>query len=571
MSFHDQFSSQALENELDLVWSKGIHDDDRDMFNGLFDHSFSTVEEEELGGEASGVTDAAVVQQAPLLPQQTRPSPILQQYVPSTTCIHMKTTQTPEDVEKSIAEDLTRLSMQEREQAMDDLHGIIHHHKEEQPEILEGLLLQLQKQLDSMIWLPNASAYRRAVQQDPEYVESKRKLFLRADRYQPLEAAQRMLRFFELKRELWGAEKLCKKITIIDDFSDHDREALDQGFLTISPYTDSAKRVIVYVNAPLRRVDVHSSVLRAQYYIYMSLVEDDEETQRRGVVLVALDISPDYRSQGMAFRDTIPVFFAALHAHVSEQPETVTVITNQGVVEIRNASNKKKSISAQVHKVPVIMRQAAKEQSLPKRVRYRSYNCAREEALRRMLTFGIPMSAAPLAVDGRYDLQGHLQWVEKRIDLERKEKTPTVPSTIDVPTGGSDALSVMTVTEHCIATTTTAATSDGMISGAEIRNDDVLFGKEKKVVNHPGNAKFRQVIDHYFPAYEAAPRGEKTNITRVIVDHIHGLNGRFLKRGSPNLKDTWVEVDTETSYDKITHAFRNRRKYQANRPRPFGS
>jgi len=50
---------------------------------------------------------------------------------------------------------------------------------------------------------------------------NKRIMFPRAENYDPVKAAERMLRYFEKKKNLFGAEKLVKKITL-EDLSEDD-------------------------------------------------------------------------------------------------------------------------------------------------------------------------------------------------------------------------------------------------------------------------------------------------------------------------------------------------------------
>ncbi|KAL3908865.1 MAG: hypothetical protein SGARI_002874 [Bacillariaceae sp.] len=491
--------------------------------------------------------------------------------------------------------------MQQRTQAMEDLHGILPSYQEEELR-LSHLLEEMQRHLDSQqLWLPSSSAYRRAYTENPAFVQERRVLFLRADRYQPLEAAQRMIQFFQLKLDLWGPSKLCKKITIVDDFSELDKKALKQGFLSICPYTDSSKRKIFYASASLERVEDINSQLRAQFYTFMSAVEEDEDTQKRGVVFISLDVPPDYKSVGIGLRDTIPVFFASMHAHVRALPETLTIITNEGVNVV--PTRKKKQVVQPAsgsrsggfrssstthnggggsgcvrHNAPVVMKQVATNMSLRMRVRTKFYHSTREEALRQMMTYGIPMAAAPFTIDGSYDLQRHLQWVDRQIGIETRARdaAASLPfSNITVRARRSSSPTPSEITDCSNA-------ASALIADSDIKDSDVLFGKEKKVVNHPGNAQFRQIIDMYLPSYEAAPRGEKNNITRVIVDHVRGASGRFLKRGPSSSvrnggastvgSNGWVEVSTEVAHDKITHAFRNRRKYHSkgNNSKPAG-
>ena len=68
-------------------------------------------------------------------------------------------------------------------------------------------------------------------------------MFLRAEEYDPSDAAERMIRFFEFKKELFGVEKLVKDIAL-DDMDEDDMHFLGNGYCQVSPYTDTAGRTI---------------------------------------------------------------------------------------------------------------------------------------------------------------------------------------------------------------------------------------------------------------------------------------------------------------------------------------
>ena len=69
------------------------------------------------------------------------------------------------------------------------------------------------------------TAYALAEAMSRKYVSSRRlrMMFLRADRYNSEDAAERMIRFFDLKESLFGVHKLVKDITL-DDLDENDIE-----------------------------------------------------------------------------------------------------------------------------------------------------------------------------------------------------------------------------------------------------------------------------------------------------------------------------------------------------------
>jgi hypothetical protein len=213
----------------------------------------------------------------------------------------------------------------------------------------------------------------------------------------------------------------------------------------------------------------------------------------------------------------------------------------------------------------------------PNRVRIRIYYGSTMEFLYQLISFGIPKIAAPIGDDGKPNNLWCLRWIKRKMEAEGvPDDYFLAPSTkVDVPTIVSTSAASGSASSSCGGRTVSsvptgcALTDATIIEEVELRNDDVLLGKEKKMVNHPGNIRFRQLIDIYIGSYESAPRGEKGHITKLIVDQVRSSNGRFLRRekggGGRDGKDAWVVVDDETAHDKITHAFRNRRKYHSTR------
>ena len=207
-----------------------------------------------------------------------------------------------------------------------------------------------------------------------------------------------------------------------------------------------------------------------------------------------------------------------------------------------------------------------------------------------LTTFGIPRDALPVSTSGEMFIDEHLRWIEGRraIEASREELTlaDSVPvhsvlSDIGVGVGTSgDLASSLSPTLSPPLTSSTAteaapavpqiswsATGSGTIQhiaapvsagSLDIRPNDVLFGRGKTVVEHPGNMKFRNIVGRHMEEYEAASRLEKTCMTEHIVELVKSSDGRFLKRDDGG---DWEEVDDETARKKVAHAFRNRRKF----------
>ena len=154
------------------------------------------------------------------------------------------------EVDTLIAKELFQMSLDEREKALDDVHGIVRS-DDEDPNFLNQRLMQLEYNLCLM---KHGTVYEEAEQLSEMFVRDPhfRTMFLRAEHFEPRPAAQRMLRFFECKKELFGRDKLVTKITL-QDLDDDDLEALRSGDGQISPLKDASGRPIMTFVQNLRR------------------------------------------------------------------------------------------------------------------------------------------------------------------------------------------------------------------------------------------------------------------------------------------------------------------------------
>jgi hypothetical protein len=148
---------------------------------------------------------------------------------------------TPADASALLAKEMNQLSVKEREKVLDDVHGIARVVDEPQ-EFIEACLALLDKELNN---ISNKAAYDLASSMSKEYTSSKtrRLMFLRAESFDPYNAASRMVRFFDEKYELFGADKLTKDI-LLDDLDPDDIITIENGFYQVLPEKDCAGRKV---------------------------------------------------------------------------------------------------------------------------------------------------------------------------------------------------------------------------------------------------------------------------------------------------------------------------------------
>eukprot|EP00934_Nitzschia_sp_Nitz4_P002914 Nitzschia sp. Nitz4//scaffold95_size97785//49428//50956//NITZ4_004668-RA/size97785-augustus-gene-0.99-mRNA-1//1//CDS//3329560475//2904//frame0 len=431
------------------------------------------------------------------------------------------------DVDRIIAKEMTELSVQERESAENDVHGISN--GEEDPLFMESRLLLMNRFLQQ---LKPGSVFQEAESMNPQYVSDRRfrLKFLRADRYNSKEAAERMIRFFEVKKDLFGSAKLVKDITL-SDFSDDDMDTLRSGYMQVAPRTDAVGRSIMVGMLKLRVCKETNNAARVAFYTFMAMSES-EETQQKGVVLIYYLLDADNFSGSFTgkLRASVPLHFASMHLCYNNI--TQYAVTCLGVYACSPRT----------------------------KVRTRPHYGSHVECQYILNTFGVPREALPVDASGVTNLDQHELWIAQRLVLDAEWErahsgSPGIflDSKSESSSTGSGA-SPFKINWASPTSTVALPQSPGM----EIHPNDVLFGRGKTVVEHPGNLRFRTIVGMKMDEYEAASRLEKTCMTENIVQLVKDSRGRFLKRDDGG---DWEEVDDETARKKVAHAFRNRRKF----------
>jgi hypothetical protein len=136
-----------------------------------------------------------------------------------------------------------------------------------------------------------------------------------------------------------------------------------------------------------------------------------------------------------------------------------------------------------------------------------------------LMTFGVPTKTLPVASAGEYKLGNHMDWLEKRKQLE----------------GAMDG------------------TARIIVPGPF----DVLVGRGRFIQEHAGNLRYRHIVEGRMERYEqATKRVEKTDLTAAVVKVVNQRGGRFLKQD----RGGWMEIDADSARDKVSHSFRNLRK-----------
>lgn len=149
------------------------------------------------------------------------------------------------DLSSLIASELTKLSLEDRVKALEEVHGVVENTKED-PEEIQRLIEQVKEELKRLRY---KQAYEKAAFLSSTYVNNPEFVlpFLRADNYNPRHAAIRLAEHFKFKLELFGEHTLVRDI-LYDDLTADEQLILNSGFVQTLPALDTAGRQIVVCN-----------------------------------------------------------------------------------------------------------------------------------------------------------------------------------------------------------------------------------------------------------------------------------------------------------------------------------
>ncbi|CAJ1967434.1 unnamed protein product [Cylindrotheca closterium] len=379
-----------------------------------------------------------------------------------------------EDVEKGkrdfdaeLASSLEKLSLEEREKALFDLHGIYSSNSQNEDEARQQQWMDTMK--EQLNKKKHGTAYELAEKLDFAYVSNPilMDMFLKACDCEPFEASEKMIYFFELKRQIFGVQKLVKDITL-DDLDEKDKEYLIDGSIQILPFGDMSGRDILMLHGSRKQKDSIKSEERVGFYIFMESAKRAYHSKMSRVVLVYFGLeapAPETsRQSGLWFG--MPFRAAGIHLCTGNTTELV-----------RDCSG--------ITMLP--------EKCLARtRVHIGSYDECHES----LSSYGIPSHLLPATFADSPTISHHLEWY-RQLEERTKKLSTMPPSPSALPAPGT----------YC--------------------EKDVLFGHKR---NHTGNALMRKLVELQQEAYDLAPKARKVKLAMKIVEQIQQSGGRFLRR-----------------------------------------
>ena len=371
-----------------------------------------------------------------------------------------------------LAKDLAKLSMNERSKLLHDIHGVADMPNED-PGFVVDCLTKMENEI-KRIQEKDKLAYSKALFLAPSRVKDDefRIMFLRATDFDPQRAAEMTIAHFKHKLELFGEEKLVKRITW-EDLNDDDITSLKAGSHLFLREKDRAGRAVMLLREKLITVPKSfQNYLRAHWYQVMTMVQD-EEIQKKGCVMVGYEIGRTV-AQGQYFNDIIA---------------SIPVCSS---LPLRVAAFHFCYDNSTVRAFLLLFRRVAGSKM---RVRFRDHFGSHQECQYELMSFGIPQSLLYFDESGILKMAKVLDYAS----LLREKETH---------------FSGVWNDDDNVAT-----------------KHDVLLGRGKPFRVHSGNMALARLIEQYQGEYMEGDRFEKTAISWNILSTIQdGYGGRFIEK-----------------------------------------
>ncbi|KAL3918534.1 MAG: hypothetical protein SGILL_004189, partial [Bacillariaceae sp.] len=170
-----------------------------------------------------------------------------------------------DDVDAIMAKELNRLSVQDRTNIQEEIHGVQSLACDESKEHIEDSLRKLQEEIDNRHNLYDPSlrgALDQAMACKDSFVHSTqyRLQYLRADFFHPKKACRRLMVRLRLLQKYFGPSALQRSLKI-SDFPKKEQAHLRKGHVQILPSRDRAGRLIAFDHDSVYASDEENSTI----------------------------------------------------------------------------------------------------------------------------------------------------------------------------------------------------------------------------------------------------------------------------------------------------------------------
>lgn len=418
---------------------------------------------------------------------------------------------TQDGLVRSLAEDMNSLSVKERELVYEEIHGVADI-IEETPALVSSSLFEMS---DALVHTPKKEkrALDRALFLRPDIAKDDKLhlLFLRAERFDPKKAARKMCRYFDHKMELFGYEKLVKKITL-DDLGEQEMQAMQEGSFQFIPVNHQGLQAVFTTSPVMDDLDWKATT-RYIFYQVMAALED-EEVQKRGIVVI-----PNFCGEWKRpLSKTIE--FTIRSAHI-----TTDLPFRTRCVHYLCPNNQ--AIQGFVGLIHNIL-------PLDLRLREKLHFGSELELQYALRHYGIRLSDCFEAEEGLFSKRHIGAYLEHRRQKEAEFELQEQQE--------DHARSMMLKNSRFVPYPN--------------RTNDVLMGRGRPYQEWPSNARLGLIVAQHAPRYlQAKRRIEKTTTTEYILEHFQNvLGGRFLQRTDSG--SGWEVGDDAVAKEKIAQLLR---------------
>eukprot|EP00980_Cylindrotheca_fusiformis_P012690 scaffold3103_cov136-Cylindrotheca_fusiformis.AAC.28 len=443
------------------------------------------------------------------------------------------------DFDRDLASTMAKLSVKDRETALEEVNGIANC-VEEEADAMEVALRELEEHLND---IKAGTAYEEAEQMDASHVSDRafRVMFLRGKRYHPKEAAKQMIAFFDSKRMLFGRDLLAKQITL-NDLDENDREAIRGGSYQVLPQRDRSGRQIILEFWGFKHFKSPKNEMRSKYYTLMSMVESEED-QKKGIVVILYLIGKFREKKNRAgivelakVVQSIPLHLAGFHFCCDDYKQYLMLWPVLGILPTERVA------------------------------RFRYHHGAHMECEYSLRSIGIPEGSMPISPwTGEVLMRNHLVWYRERQILEAERdrmhgKRPCRATISAKPNGGS----MLAIRDACVENRVAPDLGSHFGLDAAPRAHiiielprDVIFGLRHKC--HPGTVRLHEIITENKAEYDTIlDRRRKTDFVAGLVQRIKSTGSRFLvyKKSIRQFE----EIDDTLARNKISKIIRNRQR-----------
>lgn len=476
--------------------------------------------------------------------------------------------------EDLIASGMSKLTVEELSEAMDDLH-CVGEDLEETPEIVERSLAELNRKVQEQ----QNSVYEIAARQNRAYLEnpSFRLKFLRANMHNVGQSVTQMMNFLKIKAKYFGDDKVARDITV-RDLNAEDIALLSSGLYYVQTSGDRNGRVILYLLSKMFSRCKRENFSRVVFYVYFNVLSVIPEVQMKGLNFVVYDnMRPEEKVENptnwlsslsvMDVVTSMPIRFSSMHFCLKARKETLAVFNS-------------------------LLGMSSSLLPLYSRVRTRLHGGSDMELQYQLKRHGININAGPIDEIGNLRTNILNAWLNDHLEKEamssRQVASATLTSPSPVPTNmnASEAAAFFTadfeplnrplnddirnifteVTANVHAVSSSAAAvalhrgqdcrSDAAVVSTDSTERDVLLGRGRLRQEHKGNIRFREFVEGYYEEYNKTPRQKRGKIVKQLASTLRAEGVRFLKeRGN-----VWVEGSGAEAEKKIGQLLREFRK-----------